>query len=49
MQSLVYPFLLNMWIMNRIEEDYLQGQITRGHISQAEKEMIMATPRMPKQ
>ena len=45
---MVYGFLLNMWIMNRVDEGYLQGQVTRGHITQDEKEMIMATPQLPK-
>nr|WP_259549271.1 hypothetical protein [Heyndrickxia oleronia] len=45
---MVYGFLLNMWIMNRIDETYLQGQVQRGNIEQKEYEMIIATPRLPK-
>ena len=44
--SLVYPFLLNMWIMGRINDEYLRGQVARGHITQEEYEMILATPQL---
>ena len=44
--SLVYQFLLNMWIMRRIDEEYLKGQVARGHITQEEYEMIIATPQL---
>ncbi len=44
---MVYGFLLNMWIMRRIDEVYLQGQVTRNHITQREYEMIIATPQLP--
>ena len=43
---MVYGFLLNMWIMRRIDGEYLQGQVTRGHITLEEKEMIMASPQV---
>lgn len=42
----MYGFLLNMWIMNRIDETYLQGQMTKGRINQEEYEMIIATPQV---
>lgn len=45
-QSLVYPFLLNMWMMRRIEEDYLTGQVTRRNITGDEKEVIVTSPRI---
>lgn len=32
--------------MRRIDGEYLQGQVTRGHITSEEKEMIMATPQV---
>lgn len=41
---MVYTFLLNMWIMRKIDEDYLQGQVDRKRISLEEKQMIIATP-----
>lgn len=43
-QSLMYAFLLNMWMMKRVDEAFLQQQVTRGFIRQDEYEMIIATP-----
>lgn len=40
----MYGFFLNMWIMKRIDETYLQGQLDKGRITQEEFEMILATP-----
>ncbi len=45
---MIYAFLLNMWIMNRIEEDYLDTMVTLKRITVDEKGMIMTTPRIPK-
>lgn len=42
----MYQFLLNMWIMKRIDEDYLQLQVSKGRITQTEYEMIIATPQL---
>ena len=42
----MYQFLLNMWVMGRIDETYLQGQVTKGRITQQEYEMIIATPQI---
>jgi len=47
--SMVYPFLLNMWVMRRLNETYLEGQVRRNHITQEEYEMIVATPQQPQQ
>ena len=41
---MVYGFLLNMWIMRRIDENYLSQMVTLKRISEAEKQMIIATP-----
>lgn len=41
-----YPFLLNMWIMRRIDEEFLDRMVVKGRISQEEKDMILATPRV---
>lgn len=41
---MVYGFLANMWIMGRVDEVYLQNQVDRGRITQAEYEMIVSTP-----
>lgn len=43
-QSLSYNFLLNMWVMRRCTEAHLDLMVTKGTITQAEKEMIVATP-----
>ncbi|WP_019381951.1 hypothetical protein [Cytobacillus oceanisediminis] len=42
----MYSFLLNMWIMNKVDETYLQGQIQKSRITQQEYEMIVATPQL---
>ena len=47
--SMVYPFLLSVWIRRMIDEDYLAGQVRRKHITEEEKVMILATPQIPEQ
>jgi len=42
----MYQFLLNMWVMKRIDEIYLQGQVSKGRIKQHEYDMIIATPQI---
>lgn len=42
----MYQFLLNMWIMRKIDEAFLQGQITKGRVTQEEYDMIVATPQV---
>lgn len=42
----MYQFLLNMWLMNRIDEAYLSIMVTKGFITQQEKEVITATPKI---
>lgn len=42
----MYQFLLNMWIMRRIDEAYLQIQVELGRITQQEYEMIVSTPQL---
>lgn len=43
-QSLMYAFLLNMWMMNRVNETFVRSQVTRKFITQDEADMIIATP-----
>ena len=43
----MYQFLLNMWMMGRVDETYLQKQVTKGRITQEEYDMIIATPKLP--
>lgn len=42
----MYGFLLNMWIMGKIEDAYLSVQVTKGRITEEEKTMILATPQV---
>lgn len=42
----MYPFLLNMWMMGRIDEDYLRQMVKKDFITQEEFEMIVATPQI---
>lgn len=40
----MYQFLLNMWIMGKIDEAYLTRMVEKKYITIEEKEMILATP-----
>jgi hypothetical protein len=40
----MYDFVLNMWIMKRIDEAKVQSYVTKGFITQEEANMILATP-----
>lgn len=42
----MYNFLLNMWIMKKVNEEYLQKRVTKGQITQDEYDMIVATPQI---
>ena len=42
----MYNFLLNMWIMKKVYEEYLQKRVLKGQITQDEYEMIIATPQI---
>ena len=42
----MYNFLLNMWIMKKVDEVYLQKRVAKGQITQNEYEMIIATPQI---
>lgn len=43
----MYQFLLNMWIMKKIDEAYLDRMVEKGYITAEEKQMIIATPQLP--
>lgn len=43
---MVYTFLLNMWLMKKVDEQYLQGQVDRKRITSEERDMILASPQM---
>ena len=40
----MYKFCLNMWIMRKVDETYLQKQVTKGRITQEEYDIIINTP-----
>lgn len=40
----MYGFLLNMWVMKKIDEVYLTQVVVKGYIAEEEKQMIIATP-----
>lgn len=42
----MHGFLLNMWIMNRVDEVYLQGQVLKGRITQIQFEVIITTEQL---
>lgn len=42
----MYNFLLNMWIMKKVDEEYLQKRVAKRQITQEEYEMIVATPQI---
>ncbi len=43
--SQLYPFILNMWIMGK-DEAYVNKALSKGYISEPEKNMILATPQV---
>lgn len=40
----MYGFILNMWIMGRVDENFVETQYSRGRITEEEKNMILSTP-----
>ena len=40
----MYGFLLNMWIMKKIDSVYLAKMVTLGRIAQEGSDVIQATP-----
>lgn len=45
----MYGFLLNMWIMGKVDESYLERMVVvKKYIDENEKDMIVATPQLPK-
>lgn len=39
-----YNFILNMWMMNKINEVKVKSYVTKSYITQVEADMILATP-----
>ena len=44
--SVFYSFLLNMWIMRKCDEVYLQARVAKDQISQVEYEEIINAPQI---
>ena len=42
----MYGFILNMWIMGRVAENYVNAQYNAGRITEQERDMILATPQV---
>lgn len=42
----MFGFLKNMWIMGRVDEEYLQARVAKKQITQEEYEQIIATPQV---
>lgn len=43
----MYNFILNMWVMRKIDTAKVQSYVTKGYITQEEADMIVATPQIP--
>lgn len=43
---MIYAFLLNMWILRRIDETYLTTMVALKRITEEEKQMILVTPQI---
>lgn len=44
----MYNFILNMWVMVRIDSVKVQSYVTKSYIVQDEANMIIATPQIEK-
>ncbi len=44
-----YNFLLNMWIMRKVDKYYLQARVVKNQINQLEYEEIVAMEQVPEQ
>lgn len=42
----MYNFILNMWIMRKIDESKVLSYVGKGYITQEEANMILATPQI---
>ena len=43
---MIYAFLLNMWILRRIDETYLTTMVALKRITEEEKQMILVAPQI---
>lgn len=42
----MYAFILNMWILGRVDGAFVESQYQRGRITEQERDMILATPQI---
>ena len=42
----MYQFLLNMWILRKIDEVYLTRMVEKRYLTEEEKSMILVTPQI---
>ncbi len=45
----MYGFLLNMWIMRKVDDEYLSDMVTKKRITEEERLMIMVSPQLPEE
>jgi hypothetical protein len=45
MSPTYYKYLLGQWQLCKVDEVYIQNQVTLAHLTQAEADQIIATPR----
>lgn len=41
----MYKFFKNMWILKKVDEDRLERAVTKGYITEGEKNEIIQIPR----
>lgn len=42
----MYNFILNMWIMGKINTEKVQSYVAKSYITKDEADMILATPQL---
>lgn len=42
----MYAFILNCWVMRKIDEAKVLSYVVKGYITQAEADIILATPQI---
>lgn len=42
----MYGFILNMWVMKKIDAVKVQSYVTKGYITQEKADMIITTPQI---
>lgn len=42
----MYNFILNMWVMRKIDETKVQSYVVKEYITQEEANIILATPQI---